>query len=321
MSNQPEYLNLIVQYLNNPQDEELRAAITSFRSKSIDQEKYFLEIERMWNLSSKSSRLELVNTNKSSKRFKEALTNISGNGFNIWQWVGRIAAVMVLASVGFWIYNLNSKVIFVVKSTPSNQTDSIALTDGSLIILSENSTLKYPEKFNTREREIYLTQGKAFFKIAKDLKRPFRVRMGESKVSVLGTSFNLNFSPTTIDLDVKTGRVMFSPYLNGTSSILTAGQALSYNIQKKEFTTRLSQNADSWLTHELVFVDTPLEEVCRQLSGYYKTEIKLESTNKNIKRLNATFKNETLIEVLEVLKEIYSIKIKKQEHKIILKTP
>lgn len=321
MLNEPEYLDLIVQYLNNPQDENLHRAVETFRTESADQEKYFFEIEKIWNLSNKSSRLDGVNKKQAEQHFRHALRNITPNSFSLMKWVSSVAATILVVGIGYWFYNSANSSTLITKQTFANQQDSVMLVDGSKIILAANSKIKYPKAFNSDSREIYLSKGRAFFKIAKDPKHPFRVLMGESKVSVLGTSFNIDYSQSKIDLDVKTGRVIFSPYQNGTSSILTAGQALTYNIQKREFTARLSQNSDSWLTNELVFVDTPLEDVCKQLSDYYKTDIKLETNQQMVKKLNATFKHNSLNEVLEVLKVTYGLTIQRNKENVILKTP
>ncbi|GAA4208902.1 hypothetical protein GCM10022289_33490 [Pedobacter jeongneungensis] len=321
MLNQPEYLDLIIRYLNNPQDESLRAAIKSYRSASAEHENYFLEIERVWVLSAKSATINDTDIKQAETNFKRELkkrTHKSANGF---AWFRNIAAGLVLLGAGYWLYNISSEPTYLIIKTGDNQKDSVLLVDGSKVTLAENSVVKYPQKFAASSREISLIHGKAFFKIAKDPKHPFSVLMGESKVKVLGTSFNINYQKGKIDLDVKTGRVLFSPYSNGTSSILIAGQALSYNISNKELTTRISQNADSWFTNELIFVDTPLEDVCKQLSNYYQKNIRLETNQPLVKKFNATFKGNSLAEVLAVLKETYGFKITTNKDTITLKAP
>lgn len=321
MLNETEYRDLIVRYLNNPQDESLHAAVMSFRSESAEQENYFLEMEKVWMLSARSASLENINPKKSAKDFKKALAETTKKTNSTWHWIGRVAAVIALAFAGLWLYNSSTEEVFVVRNTHQNQIDTVAFPDGSRVILSESSELKYSNKFNAQNRDMYLTKGKAFFKIKKDPNHPFRVKMGESTVSVVGTSFNINLSNQKIDLDVKTGKVIFSPYQEGTASVLIAGQALTYDIQKKEYNARLSQNSDSWLTKELVFVDTPLEEVCKQLSEYYETNITLQHSKSTAKKLNATFTNQSLANVLTLLNETYNIKIKKENNQIILITP
>jgi len=321
MLNQSEYLDLIVRYLNNPQDETLRSAIDTYRSASDENESYFREVSRVWHLSAKSGSLNRIDIKQAEVNFKREFKKRAYKPFTGIIWLRNIAATLILLGVGYWLYSLNNKPAYFTLQTAANQMDSVLLADGSVVILAANTSVKYPKTFASSSRKIYLLQGKAFFKVAKDPKHPFSVIMGQSEVKVLGTSFNINYSPIKIDLDVKTGRVLFSPYTNGTSSILVAGQALSYSISNRQFTTRLSQNADAWLTNELVFVDTPLEEVCKQLSSYYQKKVLLETNQPQVKKFNATFKDNSLAEVLAVLKETYGLKITTNKDTITLKTP
>jgi len=321
MLNETEYLDLIVRYLNNPQDEKLQGEMLSFRSKSTAHENYFLEIERVWTNSARSAPLETIDAKQSAKRFRQTLTHVSAGKNKAWRWLSGIAALMALALVGLWNYSSNLEDVYIVRTTQAHQIDTVNLPDGSKVILAENASLKYADKFNQSQRNVHLIKGKAFFNIKKNQAHPFKVKIGESEVIVVGTSFNINLTTQRIDIDVKTGKVIFSPHKDAASSILTKGQALTYNIQRKEMTTRLAQNADSWLTKELVFVDTPLEEVCKQLTNYYGVEIKIQNDKHTAKKLNANFKNQSLDDVLLILNETYNIKINKEHNQIKLITP
>lgn len=321
MPYEPEYLDLIIKYLNNPQDEKLRAEVTSFRGESVDQENYFLEIEKIWNLSGQAEKLAGVDKENAALELKNKLVPNLKPKYSNWYWISRIAAVITIFSLGIFIYNLTSKEAFLIKTTLANQIDSVALSDGSMIILAENSELKYSDKYSSTHRNVYLTKGQAFFKIAKDPKHPFKVIMDNSNVVVIGTSFNIKISANLIDLGAITGKVLFTPYQQGTTSVLTAGQALTYDVLKKELLTKTSQNANAWLTKELIFVDTPLEEVCKQLSNYYGEDIRLKNNNRVVKKLNATFKHQNLEQVLEILSETYNVKISKENNRINLITP
>ena len=317
MSQTPESLVLITRYLNNPDDLDCQLLVDKFRAESLANEKYFKEIERVWNLSQSAAVLDNTNQKKSVAYIRKALTEHSSNKFAWWK---GIAASFFVVIIGYWIYSESTKVNFITKTTAQFQVDSVKLADGSTITLAENSELIYPDKFGS-ERQISLTKGQAFFKIAKDPEHPFRVMIAKSSVTVLGTSFNIKLSKSKVDLGVITGKVFFSPYPNGTTSILTAGQALSYDSSKKQFQTNSAQNSNSWLTKELVFVDTPLEEVCKQLTDYYGTEIKLKNANTANKKLNAIFKQQSLTQVLDILNETYNIKIHKEKNQINLTTP
>lgn len=320
MPNHPESLILITRYLNNPLDVNLQQEIEQFRSESPENEAYFLETQKLWTLSAKAARLEGVSERKAVSELRNNLEKSRPKRSLKLVWFRNIAASVLVLAVGYWLYVQNTKIVYLTKLTSKNQVDSVKLADGSVIILAENSELKYPEKFG-EVREIFFPKGQAFFQIAKDPAHPFKVVMNKSDVTVLGTSFNIKVSTVKINLSVKTGRVMFSPFQNSTKSILSEGQAITYDTEKGEIVATTAQNADAWLTKELTFVDTPLEEVCKQLSAYYNADIRLQNSKRANKKLNATFKNQTLNQVLEVLNETYNIKIKKEKDLITLITP
>ncbi|MGF1922676.1 MAG: FecR family protein [Bacteroidia bacterium] len=307
--------------MNNPQDDRLQSEVTSFRTESAEHDNYFLEVERIWSNSAKSAPLNSIDALRSAKHLESNLTSFSTDKNMGWRLFSKIAAVIALVISSIWFYHASSEEVFIVRSTNEGQIDTVALPDGSKVILSENSIVKYSEKFNRDQRDIYLVRGKAFFEIKKDTLHPFKVKLGESEVAVVGTSFNINLTTQQIDLDVKTGKVSFSPYKDGAMSILIKGQGLTYRIKEKQVFARLSQNSDSWLTRELVFVDTPLDEVCNQLSAYYEINIKLQENKGSNKKLNATFTNQTLENVLVLLNETYNIKIRKEKNQITLINP
>lgn len=316
-----ESLDLIARYLNNPADQFLQAEISRFCAESADNEAYFLEIEKIWNRSASASRLETVDEKGAIKQFKKTLKKQPSTKKLFNGWFQAFAAAVLLFIVGYVLYAQSVQPNYIIKATAKNQIDSVKLADGSVIILNENTVLKYPDEFNSDTREVFLSKGQAFFKIARDINHPFKVSMNKSDVEVLGTSFNIKLANHKIELGVKTGKVLFSPYKGGATSILTAGQALSYDIEKKELITKTAQNDDAWLTKELVFVDTPLDEVCKQLTDYYGVVIKLKDQKHAIKKLNAKFQNQSLNDVLIVLNETYNITIKKENHQINLITP
>ncbi|MNE51727.1 fec operon regulator FecR [compost metagenome] len=193
------------------------------------------------------------------------------------------------------------------------------LADGSQVYLAENTIIRYPQKFKEEIRPVVLIRGQAFFKVTKDAKHPFQVSINNSVVKVLGTSFNINYTVDKINLSVKTGRVMFTPNIKSESSILNAGEALTYDLNKNLLSKENGQNSTSWLTHELQFVDMPLEEVCKQLSEYYKVKVVLLAEMATAKKLNANFSNTSIDEVLKVLKQTYPIQIEKKDSTIYVK--
>lgn len=319
MLSEPNSLDLIIRYFNDTENPDLKKQIQDFRDASTENNLYFLEIEQIWNRSAEASRLELVDIEASQKRFKQDLRNITPRRVKPLNWLLSAAAACLVMVMGYWLYSVNNEEHLIVKTTKVDQIDSVILSDGSKIILAKNTSISYPEKFKKDKRVISLNKGEAFFKIFRDEKHPFQIHTGVSTIQVLGTSFNIWYSPVAINLTVKTGRVMFTPFKGAVSSILNAGQNINYDFNTKQVSAMLSQNGDAWLTGDLKFVDTPLKEVCKQLSAYYKVDFVLDDDKGIYKKFNASFNHISLNEVLAALKEAYSVKIKQENNRIIIK--
>lgn len=94
----------------------------------------------------------------------------------------------------------------------NNNTDKILsskLPDGSLIQLYPNSQFTYKEPVERNRRDVVLT-GRAYFKVAKDKKRPFTVYSENISTTALGTQFTITSVPQDKQIQVKLyeGRVV-----------------------------------------------------------------------------------------------------------------
>jgi ferric-dicitrate binding protein FerR (iron transport regulator) len=314
--------NTILRYLDTPEDEALMREIHSIRTESAENEVFFQEIKRIWEASAETGRLHGLDGQASIDKLWSGI----GGGNSSQQgktrvWFRVAAAILLFSAVGFWFYtNQNEEPLYLVKENNGSQVDSLRLADGTKIMLAAKSSVKYPQKFDAEERRVQLLNGQAFFLVARNTKHPFAVQVGPSIVRVLGTSFNIQFSPSDIEIAVKTGRVSFTPNSSSTPSLLDAGDALRYNLVRNEINRQNGSNATSWLTKELHFVDTPLDEVCRQLSQHFSVKIVLGKNVNPGKKFNATFKDHTLDEVLELLIETYPVSITKADTLITIKS-
>lgn len=76
-------------------------------------------------------------------------------------------------------------------ATPRGGEYKITLPDGTFVHLNAGTKLKFPTRFDTSKREIFLS-GEAYFEVAKDNARPFYVITDIAKIKVHGTAFNVN---------------------------------------------------------------------------------------------------------------------------------
>lgn len=81
----------------------------------------------------------------------------------------------------------------------------IMLADGSSVMLNTGSRLRV--SFSQRERHIFLEQGQAYFDVAKDPARPFRVFAGDDEVRAIGTAFDVQLDRRQIRVVLEEGVV------------------------------------------------------------------------------------------------------------------
>ncbi len=230
-------------------------------------------------------------------RKKRALT--------IWKY-SAAASIVLIIGLSFLLFNSdlvkqNKMQLF----TSGNSVREINLPDSSTVWLNSNSTLSLPENFSSKHRKLFL-KGEAFFEVHKDKNHSFRVFTGNSVTEVLGTSFNIisdSISGNT-GLLVSSGKVAF--YSKGDKKnrkILTPGEYAIYDSGNNNITLLQNPNPNciSWKTGTLKFYNTPIEEVCRDLSKHFKKNITSDEINNNLK-LTGTFYNDSLEDILATIR-------------------
>jgi len=200
-------------------------------------------------------------------------------------WIARIAAAVILVLGFTFIFyqyqkipsdNLNLQTMI---QTDDSGQKVIVLPDGSTVWLNINSELLYPESFDGNARTLYL-KGEAFFEVTPDKDKPFIVHSGSSKTTVLGTSFNLRAygKEDEVKLTVVTGKVAFTLPDDKEGVIVTPGDAAVFNNNTKSIyqLKNLDVNFLSWKTRQLLFDDSPLNQLIFSLERHYNIEIEVE---------------------------------------------
>lgn len=293
--------------------------------QSTENEQEFAKMKALWEASAfPMSEQEITQTltRTKAKIAAVAINEVDQHGANrpLYRWMRNIAAILALGFSTYFIYQQFTKEVYLTKIT-REEIDSLLLDDGSKIYLATNTRFSYPQKMNGKERQVNLQNGEAFFKIAKDPSRPFTVQLNNSKVTVLGTSFNIRNTLRSVDLSVTSGKVAFEAISGNQPAILTAGMGLNYNISANNILrfSSVNQNNTYWLNKELVFVNASLEQVFESLENCFGVKVKLKDTIRFKHKFNADFKNTELLEILEVLDATYPIQLDLKDKQIIVK--
>lgn len=155
----------------------------------------------------------------------------------------------------------------------------VELPDQSKVWLKPKAQLTFDEASFDKSRDIALS-GEAFFEVEKD-PRPFIVTAGDTKVEVLGTSFNVISEELTTDVLLIEGSVKFSSKQN--AEILSPGHSARFEeglVRRTDTTYDL--NKIGWKTGKFSFSNTPLGQVMEQVKAYYGIEIEIETEKKQL---------------------------------------
>lgn len=216
-----------------------------------------------------------------------------------------VAAVTLLCVLSWSVYNYLSPATLRTVSTLA-EAQTIRLPDGTEVTLNHFSSLTYPERFKTGQREVSLS-GEAYFEVAKDKEHPFVVQTESVDVEVLGTHFNVEAYPD--DPEVETtlleGSVAVSNKSNSLRLVLKPNESAIYNKVKNSLTCQTSKDASeevAWRKGEFLFNNLPLQEIARQLSNAFDVEILIRDKALQDYKIKARFNNqEGLGQILDLL--------------------
>lgn len=207
-----------------------------------------------------------------------------------------------------------------VTSAPGMVTKTI-LPDGSEVWLNALSSLTYPQRFTEKERRVQLS-GEAYFKVTSDKKHRFNVETPQKMVvSAYGTEFNVNAyeSETSHEVTLASGHVEVSSEIGSkaTETLVVDEKAiLQVKTGNIHVVTADTYVETAWKDGKMVFRREKLDKIVTRLSRKFGVDIHLEGDRLKGYEYTATFTDETLEDILDLLKRsapiTYSISKQKQ---------
>jgi len=262
--------------------------------------------------------------------FREVNSSSSGS-----QWKKVASILLVVGVLAFMVNYYFSSVETTQKvvATKANQEKTILLPDSSKIVLHHNSRVAYTTPFKDK-REIDL-EGEAYFEVTHDKKSPFIVYVDSSYVKVLGTKFVVSEYVGTegVEVAVKSGRVELGTQNSGGKDARTIDKTSSSNaieipVNKVGVSNRnadpvISENVDSdelfdWVEGKMIFRNTPLRKVLADLENRYGVRFVVRDKELLKKNFTSSFDDESLEQVLTVLKISLDVSTKRVKDTIYL---
>jgi ferric-dicitrate binding protein FerR (iron transport regulator) len=192
----------------------------------------------------------------------------------------------------------DGKIAYNTIVTPRGGQYQVQLPDGTQVWLNAASSLRYPTRFDGKERKVEL-QGEGYFEVAKNPRKPFRVVTDNQDVKVLGTHFNVS--------SYKEDPEMVTTVLEGKVSVgsafLTRNQQASLNLKNNKLRVSAvrSDLSISWKNGKFQFQGAPVEEVLKQFSRWYNVDFEYTGHDKLLKLSGEVNRNVNAAEALEIL--------------------
>lgn len=204
-------------------------------------------------------------------------------------------------------------------ATPRGGRFNITLHDGTRVWLNAASKLTYLTAFGSSERTVELT-GEAYFEVAQDADRPFRVKVNGLRVNVLGTSFNVMAYPdeSSVNTTLVEGRVQVSD--GKASRLLQPHQQAVADLKTGRITVMDADisKALAWKNDLFIFNNADFEWILREISRWYDIEFVNLAGKNNELYGGSISRNAKLSDVLKLLSTASSLHFTIEGQKVII---
>jgi len=303
----------------NAREDEI-IAFRRWFNDSEDNRSAFESYKKLWESGKIEKNYDLIRAKERIEFKINQRLNIPKRIFNSLQ---KVAAILFLPLLILSIYLYSSilqtedhdlQAIYQTIDCPIGNRSKISLPDGTSVWLNSGSSITLPVSFSEEKTRKVSLSGEAYFNVIKDQKRPFLLSLDEITVRVTGTSFNVsNYkNDKQVEIMLESGKVDLYTGSNRKSddrTRLLPGQlvtiekgtdVLSVNEVKAEHYV-------SWTKGYLIFDDDKMSDVIRKLERWYNIDIEISDQEINDYLYTATIKDETIDQLLELLKYTSSI--------------
>lgn len=164
-------------------------------------------------------------------------------------------------------------------SIPRGGQYQLTLPDGTKVWLNSASTLVYPNAFVGDERVVSLT-GEAYFEVAKNEHKPFKVKARDTEIQVTGTHFNINAYADE--------QQVTTTLLEGGVNVLKKDQKVALQ-PGHQAVSRVNESpisieavdtdyALAWLEGDFVFENQDIQTIMKNIARWYNVDVIYESS-------------------------------------------
>ncbi|MCY1722046.1 DUF4974 domain-containing protein [Prolixibacteraceae bacterium Z1-6] len=219
----------------------------------------------------------------------------------------KVAAILIvpiiIVSIFYNMHNRHGGQSWVEINSPEGARTEFHLPDGSSGWLNGGSKIKYDPNFLSL-RKVELS-GEAYFDITKRNGTSFVVHTSDLDIKVLGTRFNVANYPGEefSEVILEEGKIEATIASTSDARMLLPGDKLE--LQRNNKTIKIdhvdTESYTAWKDGFLMLNDEALEQGAKRLERWYNVDIEIVDDELRDSRFKATFKDESLEEVIRLL--------------------
>lgn len=261
-------------------------------------------------------RLDRIHHRINISRTESGVSDRTGNRMVFLKWLYRAAVILLIPVITLFVYTHLFEKDHVVMNeivSPPGSRSFLVLPDGTKVWLNHGSRMVYPQRFTGGNRSVQL-QGEGYFDVASNPSKPFIVESENWSVKAVGTCFNVKAYPdgSSFETTLESGKVSVQQNMQGKESvicIMSPGLHFVLNRSTNKYTLRQEETFKyvAWKEGKLVFDEDRLDKVAERLSQWYNAQIVLKDPRLHELTYKATFVDETLPEILEMMQVVMPI--------------
>lgn len=206
---------------------------------------------------------------------------------------------------------------------PERGEYQVELSDGTRIWVNSASEISFPSYFAGNVREVTLA-GEAYFEVARDNRRPFYVNIGNARVQVLGTAFNVSAyrDERTTEVALLNGKVSFDA--TDGKHVLSPGEIAA--LDKAQGVTEVREgdvaSIIAWKEGRFYFEDMRMEDLALKLSRWYGVDFAFDSeAARELRFSGGMVKYRPLNYVLEMISKTTRVVFQERAGKVYVSVP
>lgn len=289
-----------------------REKVEAWKDASEGNRHIFADSLKAWEGIEHLRRMKKYNAEKALEKVNQRIEK--GNPVKLWGFFQKAAAILILPLLVATLYFATEKPTYEMAETawhtiksPAGMRSEFTLPDGTNVYLNSKTSLSYPIAFNGSTRDVELT-GEAYFEVAENKEQPFIVNTGKVNIEVTGTEFKASNYPdeNLTEIVLVSGEINLfqGEYSTQKKRLCTMapGEKAAFDGDELSFDKVEVDKYISWKDGVLMFRDDSMKDVVRRLNRWFNVDIQLTGNTMQDYVYTATFQDESLIQILDLLK-------------------